>query len=250
MGADSSTTQSDASLLVKNNFEYTKHLASWCAAKNVRFIYASSAATYGDGSRGYVDDEKLLGGLRPLNMYGYSKHMFDMWAARKGLLDKFAGLKYFNVYGPNEYHKGDMRSMAVKAYEQIRSTGKVRLFKSCKKEYRDGEQLRDFIYVKDAAAMTLHFLNPEIPGGLYNIGTGKAQSWLKMMKALFAALKLEPEIEFIPMPDALKNKYQYYTQADLTKLRAAGYTKPLMTLEEGITDYVGYLESGLQTLGA
>jgi ADP-L-glycero-D-manno-heptose 6-epimerase len=251
MGACSSTTQMDASYLAKNNFEYTKILASWCLdrPKPIRFVYASSAATYGDGAQGYQDDHHSLLGLRPLNPYGFSKHLFDLWALNQGCLDQIVGLKFFNVYGPNEYHKGDMRSMAVKAFVQIRDTGTVRLFKSHRADYQDGEQLRDFIYIKDAVEMTLHFMDAKIPGGLYNIGTGIARSWLEMVWALFKAMNKPPQIDFVPMPETIRNKYQYFTQANISKLRSAGYAAPILSLEAGIADFVPYMENGNQNLG-
>jgi len=251
MGACSSTTETNASYLIKNNYEYTKLLAQWAVKAGIRFIYASSAATYGDGSAGFSDDEKKIDNLRPLNMYGYSKQLFDLWARRTGLLKKIVGLKYFNVFGPNEYHKADMRSFVLKAFEQIIANGKVRLFKSHKPEYKDGQQLRDFIYVKDAVDMTLFFLdNPGI-GGLFNIGTGNARSWNDLVTAVFAAMDKESDIEYINMPESIRNQYQYFTQADITKLKNAGYSKKISSLEDAITDYVqnylqkdGYLGGG------
>ena len=238
LGACSDTTETNASYLIKNNYEYSKLLAQWAKADNVRFIYASSAATYGDGSDGFKDDQENIDILRPLNMYGYSKQLFDLWARRAGLLKNIAGLKYFNVFGPNEYHKADMRSFVVKAFEQISSTGIVRLFKSYKPEYADGEQLRDFIYVKDAVEMTLFFYdNPQI-SGLFNLGTGKARSWNDLVKAVFAAMNKKPNIEYIEMPESIRNQYQYYTEADTTSLRKAGYDKESTSLEDAIKDYI------------
>jgi len=194
LGACSDTTEADASYLLKNNYEYTRLLAQWAMSNKVRFIYASSAATYGDGKAGFKDDESELETLQPLNMYGYSKHMFDLWARRNGLLSKIVGLKYFNVFGPNEYHKGHMSSFILKAFEQINDNGTVRLFKSYEQDYADGEQVRDFIYVKDAVEMTLFFLdNPDL-GGLYNIGTGKARTWNDLVTAVFAAMGRKPKI--------------------------------------------------------
>ncbi|MHC4338135.1 MAG: ADP-glyceromanno-heptose 6-epimerase [Planctomycetota bacterium] len=243
MGACTDTTETNASYLIKNNYEYTKLLAQWATDADVRFIYASSAATYGDGSAGFRDDEEKIGNLRPLNVYGYSKQLFDLWARRTGLLKKIVGLKYFNVFGPNEYHKGEMRSFVIKAFEQINATGKVRLFKSYKPEYKDGEQRRDFLYVKDAVDMTLFFLdNPKL-SGLFNIGVGKAQAWNDLVKAVFAAMDRKPNIEYIEMPDSIRNQYQYFTQADITKLRNAGYKKEITPLEDAIKDYVqNYLQ--------
>ena len=243
LGACTSTTETNASYLIKNNYEYTKLLAQWATDADIRFIYASSAATYGDGSAGFSDDERQIDKLTPLNMYGYSKQLFDLWARRTVLLKKIAGLKYFNVFGPNEYHKDDMRSFVLKAFEQINAKGKVGLFKSYKPEYADGEQKRDFIYIKDVADMTLFFLdNPRLTG-LFNIGTGKPRTWNDLVKAVFAAMDKEPNIEYIEMPDSIRSQYQYYTCADITKLRKAGYNKKTASLEDAIKDYVqNYLQ--------
>jgi ADP-L-glycero-D-manno-heptose 6-epimerase len=243
MGACSSTTETNASYLIKNNYEYTKILARWTTDADIRFIYASSAATYGDGSAGFADDEEKIHTLKPLNMYGYSKQLFDLWAQRKGMLKKIVGLKYFNVFGPNEYHKADMRSFVLKAFEQINSTGKVRLFKSHKPEYKDGEQLRDFLYIKDAVDMTLFFFdNPKI-NGLFNIGTSNARSWNDLVNAVFDAMGQKTKIEYIDMPDSIRNQYQYFTQADTTKIKQAGYNKKITSLEDAVKDYVqNYLQ--------
>lgn len=238
MGANSSTTEKDADHLLNNNFEYTKKLALYSVNKNVRFIYASSAATYGDGTLGFDDKNEICKTLRPLNMYGYSKNLFDIWALKKNLLDKIVGIKYFNVFGPNEYHKGDMRSVVHKAFEQIRDTGKVKLFKSRNKDYKDGEQKRDFIYVKDAVDMTLFFLENKDKNGLYNVGSGKARTWNDLVTALFNAIGKPVKIEYINLPDHLANKYQYFTEAKLDKLKKAGYTKDTSLLEDRISDYV------------
>jgi ADP-L-glycero-D-manno-heptose 6-epimerase len=238
LGACSDTTEPDASYLIKNNYEYTKLLAQWAANANVRFIYASSAATYGDGSVGFEDDEENLETLCPLNMYGYSKHAFDLWARRSRLLDRIVGLKYFNVFGPNEYHKGHMRSFIVKAFEQINAAGTVRLFKSYEDNYADGEQLRDFVYIKDAVDMTLFFLDNRNLGGLYNVGTGEARTWNDLVTAVFVAMGKKPKIEYIEMPDSIRNQYQYLTQADMSKLRSVGYDKQITSLEDAIKDYV------------
>jgi ADP-L-glycero-D-manno-heptose 6-epimerase len=245
MGACSDTTERDASYLVKNNYEYTKVLARWASDDGIRFIYASSAATYGDGSAGFSDDEGKIGTLVPLNMYGYSKQMFDLWAKGKGLSKELVGLKYFNVFGPNEYHKGLMRSFVLKAYEQARDTGKVRLFKSYNPEYGDGEYVRDFVYVKDAVAMTLFFLDHPKVAGLFNVGTGKARTWNDLVKAVFAAMGRKAEVEFVEMPESIRNQYQYFTQAQMGKLRAAGYKHQAMPLEDAVEDYVkNYLVEG------
>lgn len=245
MGACSATTERDATFLIHNNFEYTKQLALAAKRVRARFIYASSAATYGDGSVGFSDSEKEIGRLRPLNAYGYSKQLFDQWALRRGLLKNIVGLKYFNVFGPNEYHKGDMRSVVLKAFEQIESTGRMRLFKSYKENYRDGEQVRDFLYVKDAVDMTLHFLKHRSIGGLFNIGSGVASSWNKLGSAIFRALGRSVSIDYVEMPELIRDKYQYYTLADISKLRKAGYMKPVTKLEDAVADYVkNYLVAG------
>lgn len=238
LGACSSTTEKDADYLMDNNYHYSQELAKFCLENGTRFIYASSAATYGYGSFGYNDDENKLDSLRPLNMYGYSKHLFDLWIKRNGLLNKVVGLKYFNVYGPNEYHKDDMRSVVHKAFEQVRDTGKVQLFKSHKPDYKDGEQKRDFIYVKDAVDMTLYFLDHQDENGIFNIGTGKAQTWIELVTALFNALGKPVNIEFVDMPESIRDKYQYFTEANITKLVNAGYINPVMNVEDGVTDYV------------
>ncbi len=238
MGACSSTTYPDAKHYIKNNYEYTKKLCEFALNNNIRFIYASSAATYGDGSKGFSDNEDELDKLKPLNMYGYSKHLFDLWAKYKGLLNKIVGLKYFNVYGPNEYHKQDMRSFVIKAYEQIMNYGKVRLFKSYLPEYKDGEQLRDFIYIKDAVNMTLHFYLNKNLTGIYNIGIGKAHSFNQLVFAVFEALGKKVEIEYIDMPENIKNQYQYFTEADMKKFFSTGYNIPIFDFKEAIKEYV------------
>jgi ADP-L-glycero-D-manno-heptose 6-epimerase len=248
LGACSATTEKNAAYLADNNYGYTKEIAAWSLAQGARFIYASSAATYGDGAQGMDDKDENLHRLRPLNMYGYSKHLFDLHAQRTGLLPRIVGVKYFNVFGPNEDHKGDMRSLVHKAYQQIRTNGRVHLFKSHKPEFKDGEQQRDFLYVKDAVEMTLHFAeHPKgrTAGGLFNLGSGEANTWLTLTRAIFAALGREPKIEFIDMPEVLRGKYQYFTQADIAKLRATGYTRAMTPLTEAVRDYVqGYLAPG------
>lgn len=238
LGACSATTERDADYLMDNNVHYSQELAKYSLEKGIRFIYASSAATYGDGSKGYNDDESKLSELSPLNMYGYSKHLFDSWIKRNGLINKVAGLKYFNVYGPNEYHKGEMRSVVHKAFEQIRDTGKVKLFKSYLNDYKDGEQKRDFIYVKDAVDMTLHFWQNQEVNGIFNIGTGKAQTWIELVTALFKAVGKPVNIEFIDMPEEIRDRYQYFTEANISKLRNCGYTNKIMSVDEGVSDYV------------
>lgn len=236
LGACSATTEKDATYLIHNNFEATKELALFAVNHNIPLIYASSCATYGDGSQGYKDDESSIEKLRPLNMYGYSKQMFDLWARRNGLLDKICGCKFSNIYGPNEHHKAEMRSVVLRAYEQISTEGKMRLFRSYKPEYANGEQKRDFLYVKDAVEM-LMFLFDKKATGLYNIGSGKAETWNSMVKAAFKALNKPENIEYIDMPESLRPKYQYYTCADMSKLHKLGWNKEPMSLEEAIYDY-------------
>lgn len=238
MGACSSTTEKDAGFLADNNYRYTRELCEWCLQHDVRFIYASSAATYGDGSLGYSDSDEVTPTLRPLNMYGYSKQLFDLWAMKHELFDRIVGLKYFNVYGPREDHKGDMRSVVNKAFHQIRETGEVRLFKSYKPEYKDGEQVRDFMCVRDAVDVTLFFRDNQKTSGLFNCGSGTARTWNDLAKAVFAAMGKAVKITYIAMPDVLRDKYQYRTQADMTKLRDAGYVRPSTSLEDGVKDYV------------
>ncbi len=236
LGACSSTTERDSDYLMRNNYEYTKALAQWAIERDVRFVYASSAATYG-ALEDNLSDEIDLRTLRPLNMYAYSKHLFDLYAQRTGICDGIVGLKYFNVFGPNEDHKGDMRSVVCKAYEQIRAGGGVKLFKSYRPEFRDGEQRRDFIYVKDAVEMTLAVAQNDARG-LVNIGSGQAQTWLDLVRPIFKALGLPERIEFIEMPEPLRPKYQYSTQARIDRLRASGYTAPVTPLADAVSDYV------------
>ncbi len=238
LGACSATTERDAAYLLENNYRYSRRLAEWCLARGVRFVYASSAATYGDGSAGYSDDPARLPLLRPLNMYGYSKHLMDLWAWRSGVLDRVTGLKFFNVYGPGEDHKGDMRSVVNKAWHEIQATGQISLFRSYREEYRDGEQVRDFVYVADAARLTLWCLDHPEASGIYNCGTGQARTWLDLAHAVFAAMDRAPVVRFVEMPESLRDRYQYHTEADLTRLRAAGYDAPFTSLEDGVRDYV------------
>lgn len=252
LGACSATTELDATYLARNNFEFTKHLAHWALARGARFVYASSAATYGDGAHGMDDTDNspaALTRLRPLNAYGYSKHLFDQYAAHAGILRQLVGLKYFNVYGPNEAHKGEMRSLVHKAFGQILETGSVRLFRSHRPDYKDGEQQRDFLYVKDAVAMTLYLAMSPSAGGLYNIGSGHAHSWLELTGALFAALGRDPRIEFIDIPESIRAKYQYHTKAAIAKLRAAGYGAPVTPLADAVKDYVQNYLTGDRRLG-
>jgi ADP-L-glycero-D-manno-heptose 6-epimerase len=245
LGACSSTTVTDADYVLRNNFAYTKTLCRWALSAGTRFVYASSAATYGDGSAGMDDKEEDIARYRPLNLYGYSKHLFDLYAWRDDILQDIVGIKYFNVFGPNEYHKGDMRSLVCKACDEVRATGRIRLFKSHRPEYPDGGQMRDFVYVKDAVEMTLHLAENDEAGGLYNVGSGKARTWMDLAHALFAAMDREPSIDFFDMPESIRGQYQYFTEADISKIRATGYEKQVTPLEDAIRDYVvNYLLPG------
>ena len=238
MGACSSTTETDENFLTKNNYGYTRHLATYALEKGIRFIYASSAATYGNGQMGYYDDESKLHMLKPLNLYGESKHKFDLWVEEQGLFDRIVGLKYFNIFGPNEYHKEDMQSIVRKGFLQARDTNKIHLFKSYRKEYENGGQERDFLYIKDAVKMTLFFLDHPGVGGIFNIGAGRARNWNDLATTVFRAMNREPKIEYIEMPEPIRDQYQYHTCAEIQKIRDIGYTQSLLSLEEGITDYV------------
>ena len=250
MGACSSTTERDADYLWENNFHYTRTLAEWALDHDIRFIYASSAATYGDGSQGFSDDHGKIPALKPINMYGYSKQVFDVWALRQKLEKKMAGIKFFNVFGPNEYHKGDMTSVIFKAFHQIRETGKVRLFKSYLPQYPDGGQMRDFVYVKDCVnAMWWLLRNPKT-NGVFNLGTGKARTWNDLINAVYAAMGRKPNIEYIEMPEGLRNQYQYFTEAEMAKLKKAGCPVDFSTLEDSVRDYVcNYLQKSDSHLG-
>jgi len=237
LGACSDTTERDATYLVANNYRLSQTIARWALERGARFVYASSAATYGSREsdlREDLDPHALV----PLNMYGYSKQLFDLWARREGLLERIVGCKYFNIFGPNEDHKGEMRSMVAKAYEQIAADGAIRLFKSYRDGIGDGEQTRDFLYVKDAVAATLHLGRTPAAYGLYNVGAGVARSWNDLARAIFAALEQPVRITYIEMPDELRGKYQYRTQATVDRLRGAGYSTPFTPLEDAVSDYV------------
>jgi ADP-L-glycero-D-manno-heptose 6-epimerase len=243
MGACSSTTLQDADYFEKNNFEYTCTVAQRALKNDARLIYASSAATYGDGELGYSDDESLIPRLQPLNLYGESKQKFDKWVLERGFQSKMTGLKFFNVFGPNEYHKADMKSVVSKAYDRVKTEGKMSLFKSYNPKYKDGEQMRDFIYVKDAVDVVMFFMeNPSI-NGIFNLGTGRARTWNDLANALFRAVGRTSNIEYVEMPEVLRGRYQYFTQADMTKLRKVGYTKTFTSLEDAVEDYCGYLST-------
>ena len=246
LGACSSTTETNREYLYRNNFEFSRDLAAWAIARGVRFVYASSAATYGDGSVGMDDtNPENLDRLKPLNLYGESKHLMDLHARREGWLERVVALKYFNVFGPNEDHKGDMRSVVNKSFAQVMQTGVIRLFKSYRPEYADGEQQRDFLYVKDAVRMTLHLAENRQAAGIFNIGSGKAHTWNELARSIFSALDREPRIEYIEMPEAIRDKYQYFTEAKIEKLRSTGYTQAITPLAEAVRDYVqNYLVPG------
>lgn len=249
MGANSSTTEKDVEHLMENNYRYTRRLTEWSVKKKVRFIYASSGATYGSGEKGFSDDDAVTRELVPLNAYGYSKQIFDLWALQHSVIKKIAGIKFFNVFGPNEYHKGEMKSLICKAYYQIQNHGKIRLFKSYNPEYADGEFVRDFVYIKDCNEVLWWLLNKPAVNGIFNLGTGKARSWNDLAKAIFAALELKPNIEYIDMPEDIRKAYQYYTKAATEKLRAAGCTHEFQSLEDSVKDYVQqYLHPTLRYL--
>ncbi|MDA0344319.1 MAG: ADP-glyceromanno-heptose 6-epimerase, partial [Verrucomicrobia bacterium] len=238
LGACSSTTETNEAYLDDNNLGYTRELCEWSLEHGVRFVYASSASTYGDGSLGMDDQDLDLAKFQPLNLYGWSKHKFDLLAKENQWLEHIVGLKYFNVYGPNEEHKGDMRSVVSKAYEQIASTGEMTLFKSYHPDYGDGEQMRDFLYVKDAVLMTIWLAESTRANGLFNLGNGQARTWLDLGHSIFSALGTDSNIRFIEMPEILRDKYQYFTEAKIDKLRHAGYTNELFALEDAVKDYV------------
>jgi ADP-L-glycero-D-manno-heptose 6-epimerase len=250
MGACSSTTERDADYLMHNNTQYSQELALACAEKGVRFVYASSAATYGDGNQGYSDDVETLDRLRPLSIYGYSKHLFDTWMVSLNKLENAIGFKFFNVFGVNEYHKGEMRSMALKAWEQVSEHHRVKLFANHREGFKDGDETRDFVYVKDVARTVVESLKPTVNGGIYNLGTGQPRSFRDMVVAVFSALERQPEIDWVAMPPELRGQYQYYTCANMEKTRAAGLFVPDTPLEDAIADYVcTYLQRRRSHLG-
>ncbi len=245
MGACSATTELDGDYLMENNYRYTQILADWAIKKNIRFIYASSAATYGNGQHGFDDDHDKLSVLRPINRYGYSKHFFDLGALRHGLTDHCVGLKFFNVFGPNEAHKNDMRSVVCKAHKEIFENGQIRLFKSHRPDYRDGEQKRDFIYIKDVVETMWRLLNNRKINGIFNLGTGHAHSWNDVAGALFKALGRPPKIEYFDMPAGLRSQYQYFTEAKMDKLKSVLPGLRFRSLEESVGEYVtDYLNHG------
>jgi len=242
LGARTDTTSTDEEIFQSLNLDYSKRIWKVCSRRNIPILYASSAATYGDGSLGFSDDPAVTNQLKPLNAYARSKHQFDLWVMQqKEQPDNWAGFKFFNVYGPNEYHKNRMASVIFHTFNQIRATGQMKLFKSHRKDFKDGEQKRDFIYVKDVLSVLGHFIENKknCTSAIYNLGTGQARTFADLAKGTFNALSLTPKIEYIDMPEDIRDSYQYFTEADMTRMRQeAGYTKPFMSLEDGITEYV------------
>jgi ADP-L-glycero-D-manno-heptose 6-epimerase len=245
LGARTDTTEFDYSIHERLNVEYSKKIWIYCTGKNIPLVYASSAATYGSGELGYKDDHSIVEKLQPLNPYGVSKNEFDKWVLKQTIHPPFwAGLKFFNVYGPNEYHKGRMASVIFHAYNQVKSTGKVKLFKSHKPGYKDGEQLRDFVYVKDVVDICQWLMQHQPASGLYNLGTGKARTFKDLVTAIFTSLELKPNIEYIDTPEDIRDKYQYFTEADMDKLQKAGYKQDFYSLEDGVDTYVQHFLQG------
>lgn len=240
LGACSSTTEKDMEYLMRNNVHFSKNLLAAAAEAKVPILYASSAATYGDGSQGYKDDHDVIGGLRPLNPYGYSKQLVDEWVlSHYDKFNRWYGVKFFNVFGPNEYHKAEMRSIVHKTFEQIKSTGKVKLFKSHREGFNDGEQMRDFVYVRDVVkAMCAFMLNEEAPNGIYNLGSGAANSFKAVAESCFKAMDVKTQIEYIDMPESLRNQYQYFTQASMDKFHRVFPEFKFMTVEQAVEDYI------------
>ncbi len=239
LGARTDTTEFDKAIFDELNVNYSKDMWAFCTENNIPLVYASSAATYGMGENGYSDSHEVVDSLKPLNPYGDSKNDFDKWVLQQDKTPPFwAGLKFFNVYGPNEYHKGRMASVIFHSFNQITATGGMKLFASHHPDYKNGEQLRDFIYVKDVVSVCLFLMDKKPENGLYNLGTGKARTFLDLTKATFKAMDKPENISFIPTPEDIRDKYQYFTEADMSKLKRNGYTQPFYTLEEGVTDYV------------
>jgi len=247
IGARTDTAEFDMSVFDKLNLNYSKSIWEACVKHQIPLIYASSAATYGMGEHGYNDDHDIVNMLQPLNPYGISKNEFDKWVLQQAMAPPFwAGLKFFNVYGPNEYHKGRMASVIIHAYKQILETGMVKLFKSHHPDYDDGQQLRDFVYVKDVVSVILFLMNHGKVSGLYNLGTGRARSFTDLARATFQAMDMDEKIEFIPTPEDIRDKYQYFTEANMNKLLAQGYDLSFYSLEDGIRDYAkNYLVNNL-----
>ncbi|MFW5944216.1 MAG: ADP-glyceromanno-heptose 6-epimerase [Bacteroidota bacterium] len=246
LGARTDTTETDKSIFDSLNLNYSKEVWDLCATYNIPLVYASSAATYGGGEHGYKDDHNLVFDLKPMNPYGESKNEFDKWVMQQSDTPPFwTGVKFFNVYGPNEYHKGRMASVIFHAFHQIKQTGKMKLFRSHRSEYHDGEQLRDFIYIKDVVDVLLFMMQQEIHSGIYNLGTGQARTFNDLVKNVFHSIGKKENIVYIDTPEDIRDKYQYFTEAEMQKLRSAGYDQPFYSLEEGIYDYVrNYLIPG------
>ncbi len=245
LGARTDTTEMDYAVHKKWNLDYSKLIWEYCTTNNIPLVYASSAATYGGGEHGYQDNHEIVTKLQPLNPYGVSKNEFDIWALAQQHTPPFwAGLKFFNVYGPNEYHKGRMASVIFHAYNQIKANRSVKLFRSHNPAYKDGEQIRDFIYVKDVISICTWLMNHQPASGLYNTGTGTARTFKDLVTAIFSTLELKPEINFINTPADIRDKYQYFTEADMHKLTAAGYNKPFYALEDGVKEYVNEFLKG------
>lgn len=239
LGARTDTAEKDENIFRTLNYEYSVRIWNICTEKRIPLIYASSAATYGSGEHGFSDDHQMMKNLQPLNLYAKSKHQFDLFVLEQEQTPPFwAGMKFFNVYGPNEYHKGRMASVVYHAYHQIKQTGKLQLFRSHRTDVADGMQKRDFIYVKDVVDVLFYFMVAQPAFGIYNVGTGQASSFLELAYALFEALQIEPQIEFIDTPVDIRDSYQYFTQADVSKLRSAGYQKQFATIKQGVFDYV------------
>jgi len=242
-GACTSTTCTDATYVIKNNYEYSKTLAKFAFKRKIPFVYASSAATYGIGDEGFSDEDEATPKLKPLNIYGYSKQLFDLWLLKNGLVNKATGFKFFNVFGPNEYHKGEMMSVIAKSFDKILKERKIRLFKSYREDYADGEQKRDFIYVKDAVDIAYYFIEHPQKTGIFNVGTGCAHTWNELARGIFSALNMPARIEYFDMPDAIRDKYQYFTQADLGKLERQDVNHKFFQFNEAVKDYVGFLKN-------
>ena len=245
IGARTDTTETDAAIFKELNYDFSISLWNTCVAEGIAMVYASSAATYGEGENGYDDDESKISKLKPLNLYGKSKNDFDLWAINQTKQPYFwAGLKFFNVFGPNEYHKGRMASVVYHAYNQIQESAQVNLFKSYRKDYKDGEQMRDFIYVKDLCDVCLFLMENRKHCGIYNLGFGKARTWNDLANAIFVSLNLKPQINYIPIPEDIRDKYQYFTEANMEKLRKIGYSKSFTSIEDACNDYVtNYLKT-------
>lgn len=243
LGACTDTMEKNAKYMIENNYIYSKKLLKWAIKNNVNFIYASSASTYGKGENGFSDDHENIKNLKPLNLYGFSKHLFDLWIVNNGLIDRVTGLKFFNVYGENEFHKRHMASVILKGYYQIKKEGKIKLFKSYHPQYKDGEQRRDFVYVWDVVDVIVFFIENPDKKGIFNVGTGKARTFNEVAEILFNCLKVPKNIEYIDMPEGLRENYQYFTEGKIEKLRKAGYKEEFTQIEEGIRKYVEYLEN-------